>query len=237
MGIHSARGEHIAFLDSDDEWLPEKLEKQLAKFKSMGRSAALVYTHILLKDSKTGTVLKPRNPSYEGHIHDLLLEKDFIGSCSCVMVKTEIVKCLGGFDETLPPREDWDLWMRIAHEYLIGCVPSPSLICNIGGVDRMSGNLKKILDGTMLVLKKHSDHMQKSPKSYGKHLAAVAQIQLNYGKRDGWRTAIKALRVYPFQLKLIAALCFSLFGKSVYRKIFSAWGKLRGDFYVGQASI
>ena len=92
-------------------------------------------------------------------------------------------------------------------------------------VERMSGTLKKILEGTMLVLNKHSDHMKKSPKAYGKHLAAVAQIELNYNQRDGWRTAFKAFRVHPFQPKLFAALCFSLFGKSVYRKIFSGWGK------------
>jgi glycosyltransferase involved in cell wall biosynthesis len=237
MGIHSARGEHIAFLDSDDEWLPEKLEKQLAKFDSTRRSMGLIYTHMLLRDFKTGAVLKAINSSHEGYVHDLVLRSDFIGSCSSVMVRTDVIKHIGGFDDRLTSREDWDLWMRIAREYPVACVPLPLLICNIGHSERLSATLKKILEGTMLVLDKHSDDMERSPEAYGKHLAAVAQIQLNYDKRAGWRTAIKALRVYPFQLKLIAALCFSLCGKSVYRKIFSEWGKLRGDFYVGQASI
>jgi glycosyltransferase involved in cell wall biosynthesis len=236
-GIQAARGEYIAFLDSDDEWLPEKLEKQLAKFKSIGRSAALIYTHMLLKDLKTGMVFKPTNPSYEGYVHDLLLRNDFIGSCSSVLIRTDVIKCLGGFDDSLTPREDWELWMRIAREYSIGCVPSPLLICHIGGVDRMSASLKKILKGTRLVLDKHSDYMKKLPKAYGKHLAAMAQIELNYDRTVGWRTAAKAFRVYSFQPKLLAALCLSLFGKTLYRKIFSEWGKFRGDLYVGQASI
>jgi glycosyltransferase involved in cell wall biosynthesis len=236
-GIQAARGEHIAFLDSDDEWLPEKLEKQLAKSNSVGRGTALIYTHVLLRDFKTGEVLKPINPSHEGDVHDLLLRKDFIGTCSSVMIRTDVIKCLGGFDDGLTSREDWDLWMRIAREHLVGCVPLPLLICEIGRVERMSGTLKKILEGTMLVLNKHSDHMKKSPQAYGKHLAAVAQIELNYKSRDGWRTAFKALRVHPVQPKLLAALWFSLFGKTVYRKIFLEWGKLRGDYYVGQASL
>lgn len=236
-GIQAARGEFIAFLDSDDEWLPDKLQKLVAKFSSAERSTALVYSDVVFRDVKTETVLKNRNPKYEGYVHELLLQDDFIGTCSSTMVRTDAVKRVGGFDVSLPSRQDWDLWIRIARQYPIGYVPAPLLICNLGSGDRISGSLKKILEGTRLVLNKHSEHMKNVPKAYGKHLAAVAQIELNYDQRVGWRTASNALSVYPFQPKLVAALCLSLFGKTPYRMVFSKWGKLRGNLYVGKAAI
>jgi glycosyltransferase involved in cell wall biosynthesis len=236
-GIQAARGEFIAFLDSDDEWAPDKLEKQLAKFNSAERSTALVYSDAVFSDVRTGTVLKNRIPKYEGYVHELLLQNDFIGGCSSTMVRTDAVRCVGGFDVGLPSRQDWDLWIRMARQYSIGYVPTPLLICNLGSGDRISGSLKKILEGTKLVLNKHSEHMKRVPKAYGKHLAAVAQIELIYDRRVGWRAASDALSVFPFQPKLVAALCLSLFGKTLYRMVFSKWGKLRGDLYVGKAAI
>lgn len=122
MGIRHSKGEYIAFLDSDDEWLPEKLEKQV-KLLNGDKKTGLVYTNAkILRNSKYSekTIFELINPKRGIIYKDLFLNRDrhFIPTLT-VIVRKNIFEKVGYFDEKLKFAPDYDLWLRIAkHTYV-----------------------------------------------------------------------------------------------------------------------
>ncbi len=122
-GIRYAQGEYVAFLDSDDEWPPEKLQKELEVFRNSDPAVGLVYTGKMILD-ETGRVLEIRMATKSGWVFDALLDSNFIGSSSLVTVKKQALERVGGFDETLVSHQDWDLCLRVARVSRIASVPN-----------------------------------------------------------------------------------------------------------------
>ncbi|MFH1858088.1 MAG: glycosyltransferase [Candidatus Omnitrophota bacterium] len=117
LGLKEAVGKLFAFLDDDDEWLPEKLSRQVAFFKSHP-ATSLLYTHAYMKDG--GGILMGLKPSGKPAMRfEDLLEENTIPLLT-VMVKRECIEKVGGFDPTIPIGEDYDLWLRISKEFPIG---------------------------------------------------------------------------------------------------------------------
>jgi glycosyltransferase involved in cell wall biosynthesis len=110
-GLSAARGEWIAFLDDDDLWSPRKLRAQLEMAHM--RSVDFVYAKGVLVD-KDKRVLAADIFVPENELRARLRTSNVIpGGCSNVMAKTDLVRKVGGFDETLTYTEDWDLWIRL----------------------------------------------------------------------------------------------------------------------------
>lgn len=121
-GIRLARGEFIAFLDCDDWWTPEKLEKQLAK--AIGHAeVGLIYSLAIRVDS-SGKETDRFDSIVEGRVLDRLLRGNSIaGSASSAMVTRRAIDAVGTFDESLHFGEDWEYWIRIASQFQVACVP------------------------------------------------------------------------------------------------------------------
>lgn len=113
-GIRLAQGEFVAFLDSDDEWLPEKISKQVASLLTNTRAtisachAVWIYPHAIFS-----TTLDENPPVSGPDAWRALLEYAFIQT-SYVVAKRSAVLDLGGFNENLLVAEDQDLWIRLA---------------------------------------------------------------------------------------------------------------------------
>lgn len=124
IGIKHSTGEYIAFLDHDDEWLPEKLEKQLQIFKeSKNDKLGLVSCFLNIKD-KNNNLISLYNKNYKGNIISQLAKGNFILTSSCVLIKSEIIKKIGLFDTILKVSDDWDMWLKIAEAgYFFDFVP------------------------------------------------------------------------------------------------------------------
>jgi glycosyltransferase involved in cell wall biosynthesis len=152
-GTRRARGKYVAFLDSDDEWFPEKLARDIAVFTLSGNSVGLVYCGKEVLDSD-GRLLRRRIPTLQGDVYPQLLAHDFIGTCSRVAVRKDSLEAAGGFDESLPSAQDWDIWLRIAKVTKVVCVPE-CLVRRHLGQDQVSGSLKRIYEGHMKVVEKH----------------------------------------------------------------------------------
>lgn len=113
-GIMAARGEYIAFLDSDDYWAANKLEKQLALFEKHS-NVAFVYSGYSLID-EMGNVFEERRPEpdFQGNIHDKLWLEANIISGGTLLVQREKLMRIGLFDIDLRGAENLDLRLRLS---------------------------------------------------------------------------------------------------------------------------
>lgn len=120
-GIRNSRGEYIAFLDDDDLWMSEKLEKQITFYetlKAKGIHPGLIYTgHRIIDES--GVPFSSYLYKCEGNQLRTLLFLDFIGTPSSVMTTRSVLDDVGFFDESMTTSEDFELWLRIARKYPI----------------------------------------------------------------------------------------------------------------------
>ena len=123
LGIRNARGAYLAFLDDDDEWLPEKLRLQLALFSGCPDTVGCVYGgHVTIR-ARDGQELAREIPAKRGDLSSDLLDRNILGPPSTVMLKRECLERVGLFDESIAFGVDYDLWLRIAQEYHFDFVP------------------------------------------------------------------------------------------------------------------
>ena len=131
-GIMSVKSQWIAFLDSDDEWLPNKLATQINTLKNKQRYRICHTNEIWIRNGKRVNPLK-KHQKHGGYIFRKCLPLCLI-SPSSVIIKKEVFDNVGCFDETLPACEDYDLWLRICATYPVLYIDKP-LIRKYGGHD------------------------------------------------------------------------------------------------------
>ena len=140
-GIKYAYGDWVAFLDSDDEWLPNKLYEQV---KAIGSNQEIKFFHtneIWIRNGVRVNQMK-KHKKYGGYIFEKCLDICRI-SPSSALIKKEIFDDIGTFDESLRVCEDYDLWLRITSKYPVVFLDIP-LIYKYGG---HAGQLSKVNDG------------------------------------------------------------------------------------------
>lgn len=135
-GIAEAKGELIAFLDSDDLWLPGKLAAQLEFFQSYPDALICQTEEIWIRSGKRVNP-KKRHKKFSGMIFEQSLPLCIV-SPSAVMARTSLFEKVGLFDENLPACEDYDLWLRVSCEYPIYLIDTPFIIKRGGHTDQLS---------------------------------------------------------------------------------------------------
>ena len=140
-GIKSASGDWIALLDSDDEWLPDKLDRQV-KLLQDNAEIRFCHTNEIWIRNNVRINQKKKHQKYGGNIFNKCLDICRI-SPSSSLFHTSVIKDVGLFDESLDVCEDYDLWLRITAKYPILFLDQP-LIKKFGG---HSDQLSRVFGG------------------------------------------------------------------------------------------
>lgn len=198
IGAISGNYEYLAFLDDDDEWIPEKIEKSISQFTTS--QIGLVYSPFFEYDKNNdGTIFNtmgiPQNPI------EILLYDNFIGGCSMVMLTRESFNAVGGFDESLLSSQDLDLWIRILEKYKLGYVEDP-LVKRYLQEDSISINFEKKKQGWEKFLINHRDKYIQYPNVLNYKLNFIASQSIWFGEMkyafNCWK---RALNINPFLFK------------------------------------
>ena len=213
-GIAHARGELIAFLDDDDEWLPSKLDKQVSLLSRAPRIVGMVYCWLdYIQGEKT---VKRHSPRLRGSIFKETLDKQPIGNSSTLLVRRDVFKKSGLFDESLPRGNDGDFIRRVCRYWEVDYVPEVMVKVHIGhGLDQITAydenGIKKHILAQLIKLQKFQDDFYRCRKQAAN---VYADIACHYGWLNQWRRSIrfywKATWAFPFSRKLHACLIRSL---------------------------
>jgi len=139
-GIRHSNAPFIAFLDSDDHWLPEKLNVQMQFFETNSQMVACQTEEIWIRKGRRVNPMK-KHVKPSGDIFEPSLKLCLV-SPSAVMLKRSVLDEVGLFDESLPACEDYDLWLRIACRHPVHLIDQPLIIKEGGHPDQLSARYK-----------------------------------------------------------------------------------------------
>lgn len=218
IALSNTNGKYIAFLDDDDEWMLDKLEKQLNIIENSSKSLGCVYTgcnFVFTDDKSLNQVTVPR---YRNKILKELLLDNFIVTSS-TLLKAECFEKVGMFDESIPFAEDYDMWIRIAQEYEFDFVRSPMINYRIHR-NSISSNNKATIIGLERLLKKHEKLFLQNKEAYSNHLLRIGVANCYTGNMKAGREAlIKALEHNKFDKRVYYNLLLATLSADTFKKI------------------
>ena len=210
VGIENASGEYIAFLDHDDEWLPEKLERQINFFEDKN------HKNYGLVTCDSAIIVAGQKSEYVTPIYDEsdqlinLLKGDFVHSCSSILIRRNVLDLIAGFDEKLKWSDDWDLYIRIlASGHSIGVVSEKLFIWHSqemsAGKTLMPLEKAKELE---FIISKHKGLFLSSKEVYSKNLRTLGILYCLAGEFDIGRSHI--YNSYKLGYRSYATICLYL---------------------------
>ncbi len=229
-GIKVSRGEYVAFQDSDDEWLPEKLQKQMKVFESAPPEVGVVYTDMWrISKGEKRYWHSPKIMPEDGIVYQQALDRVMGIGIQTAIIKRECLNAVGMFDENFPRFIDLELFVRLSKYYYFHHINEP--LVNFYDTGKgISNNNQALVKAYQLIFEKYSYDVVKNKRSLAKHMYSLGNILCQNGDLGRGRDyLIKALRLYPLNLKYIVATLASLLGEGAYAKVVRLKRKIRSN--------
>lgn len=218
-GIKAARGIYAAFQDSDDEWLPEKLEKQMNYLEAAPSDRVVVYTAFLrCQGAKAIYIPKIFVRKKSGDVHEELMKGNFVGTPT-LLIRKDLLFNVGLFDEGLPSLQDWDLVIRLSKLYQFFCIDEPLVNAYTSTGSNLSEDEKALEIASRLILEKHYSDFANDAEALCAHFMSIGSKMVSCGNvRKGRMYLLKSFKVYP-NINSFVVLCLSLTGSFAYRNL------------------
>jgi glycosyltransferase involved in cell wall biosynthesis len=217
-GLAIARGRFIGFLDDDDEWLPGKLAAQVAAFAEEPPETGVVYTgRWRLQGGRRSYGPSPRILRKNGAIHREIVRRTTHVSLVCALVRRECFDEVGGFDESLPTSNDYDLWIRMSRRYRFRYLPDPLVLVH-ATAGSMSNDPRLIIEARKRLLVKHAATFRECGGGMTAYfLWQIGSLLIFEGDlREGRRYFARAARTRPWNPLYPASLLLASAGRGAY---------------------
>lgn len=218
-GIRESQGEWIAFQDSDDEWLPRKLERQLAALAAATDDPVAVYCGMLITgtpDDPTGSPSTRLTMAYHpnssvspvsGHMLSTLMATNPI-STQTLLARKDILTAIGMFDTSLKSLVDWDIAIRLAERGPIAFVDEPLAIQRFTA-NSITRDRAKRIDSWIALRNKHRALFDRYPKAHLFHLHRIAgnlRHMREHRRATPWFTEARKLAPFDLRIALLSIL-------------------------------
>lgn len=195
-GIANARGEFVAFLDDDDEWLPEKIERQLNVMKQ-NDNVVLVYcgryTYYVSKNIEEQESVE----FHEGKVYENLILNNFIGSTSFPLIRKAVLEELGGFNVNMPAAQDFEMWLRIAKEYEVGYVEKPLVRYYVHDGEQITKNHRKKIEALERINEINMEYLERHSKAYSIRILRMLPLYVEFDMPKARTLFVQAVKMYP----------------------------------------
>jgi glycosyltransferase involved in cell wall biosynthesis len=203
VGVAWASAPFIAFLDDDDEWLPEKLSVQLQALQSSPPEVAGVYSARLTVYRESGEVATQRFPEPFSPFRGNVI------TTSSLLIRRSCFDAVGTFDEELTAGEDWDMWVRIGSRFRFLYMDQVLIRYSVHAAST-SWYAPRHVRSREIILLKHAEVFGRHPRSFAGRYKRLGVDYYRHGEVEKARRALlKAIRIWPFSLGAYWALCRS----------------------------
>lgn len=172
-GIRAARGLFIAFLDDDDEWVPEKLAIQIGRLENTPPEVGFCFSAVTnVFDEKSAITTVPEGVS-DYHARALYSFKTFL--TVTLVMKRSVFDAVGLFDEQFPSHQEAELMIRVTQHCKGLGINRPLVKVNMKtGADQLGRNILKAIEGRKLILEKHAGEFRTVPRALAAHYLQLA---------------------------------------------------------------
>jgi glycosyltransferase involved in cell wall biosynthesis len=234
-GLANAKGEYIAFLDDDDEWLREKLGAQVNLLENSSLEVGAVYTGCLCIRKTNNYVEAVKIPEKRGDISQEIFKKNFI-IISSILLRKECFEKVGYFDEDMASGPDYDMWIRISKSYQFVYIKEPMVKYYIHE-GRLSTNFDLVIKGIETRLEKYREGFGIDPKCHSRHYFKLAVLYCLNGKSKRSRKACSiAIKSYPFAIKCYLLWSFSFLGAKALQNLLRVYLRIKASL-IGQENV
>jgi len=217
-GIKSVRGDYVALLDDDDEWLPEKIEKQVIKIKKSLDKVGVIYSGFFYVSDKSGKIISESVPTLRGNVYTNLLKGCILGSPTPLIRKSCFQKA-GLYDDALSSCQDWDMWIRLSKYYEFDFIADIVAKHHVHGA-QISVDLNSKIQARKTLIRKYQTDLSKHPSILSEHSRRLGVLYcLAEHSKEGRKYFLDSIKQNALQRKAYIHFFLSLLVPKIHRNI------------------